>query len=71
LGTQDKALVMLELRAAWSAVGVADGRRRRFYLTGVMFGWGLLIKGFSDHPATIALSPALWVGGLINSTHWV
>lgn len=68
LGTQDMVLVMLELLAAWSLLeSRIQGRRSLLFLTGVMFGWGFLIKGFMIIPATIAFLPALWVGGFINS----
>ncbi len=67
LGTQDMVLVMLELLAAWSLLeSRIQGRRSLLFLTGIMFGWGFLIKGFMIIPATIAFLPALWVGGLIN-----
>jgi len=69
LGTQDMVLVMLELLAAWSLLeSRIEGRRSLLFLTGVMFGWGFLIKGFMIIPATIAFLPALWVGALINPT---
>ncbi len=68
LGTQDMVLVMLELWAAWSLLeSRIQGRRSLLFLTGVMFGWGFLIKGFMIIPATIAFLPALWVSGLLKS----
>ena len=68
LGTQDMVLVMLELLAAWSLLeSRIEGRRSLLFLTGVMFGWGFMIKGFMIIPATIAFLPALWMGGLTNS----
>lgn len=67
LGTQDMVLVMLELLAAWSLLeSRIQGRRSLLVLTGAMFGWGFLIKGFMIIPATIAFFPALWIGGMIN-----
>lgn len=65
LGTQDMTLVMLELFAAWSLLEAQiSGRRSLLLLTGVMFGWGFMIKGFMIIPATIAFLPALWLGGI-------
>lgn len=68
LGTQDMVLVMLELLAAWSLLeSRIQGRRSLLFLTGAMFGWGFLIKGFMIIPATIAFLPALWIGSMINT----
>jgi 4-amino-4-deoxy-L-arabinose transferase-like glycosyltransferase len=67
LGTQDMVLVMLELLAAWSLLeSRIQGRRSLLFLTGAMFGWGFLIKGFMIIPVTIAFLPALWISGMIN-----
>ncbi len=63
LGTQDMMLLMIELLAAWSLLeSQQDGKRSLLVLTGVMFGWGFMIKGFMMIPATIAFLPALWFG---------
>ncbi len=63
LGTQDMMLLMIELVAAWSLLeSQQDGKRSLLLLTGVMFGWGFMIKGFMMIPATIAFLPALWFG---------
>jgi 4-amino-4-deoxy-L-arabinose transferase-like glycosyltransferase len=63
LGTQDMMLLMIELLAAWSLLeSQQDGKRSLLFLTGVMFGWGFMIKGFMMIPATIAFLPALWFG---------
>jgi 4-amino-4-deoxy-L-arabinose transferase-like glycosyltransferase len=65
LGTQDMMLLMIELLAAWSLLeSQQDGKRSLLFLTGVMFGWGFMIKGFMMIPATIAFLPALWFGGI-------
>lgn len=65
LGTQDMTLVMLELFAAWSLLEAQiSGRRSLLLLTGVMFGWGFMIKGFMIIPAAIAFLPALWLSGI-------
>jgi 4-amino-4-deoxy-L-arabinose transferase-like glycosyltransferase len=59
LGTQDMVLVALEVVAVWTLLeGEQIGRRSWWLLgTGVMFGWGFLIKGFMVLPAAIALLP--------------
>ncbi len=63
LGTQDMMLLMIELLAAWSLLeSQQNGKRSMLFLTGVMFGWGFMIKGFMMIPATIAFLPALWFG---------
>ncbi len=68
LGTQDMVLVLVELLAAWALLeSRIEGRRSLLFLTGVMFGWGFLIKGFMIIPATIALLPALWICALTIS----
>jgi 4-amino-4-deoxy-L-arabinose transferase-like glycosyltransferase len=61
LGTQDMVLVCLEVVAVWALLeGEQTGRKSWWPLvTGVMLGWGFLIKGFMVVPAALALLPYL------------
>ncbi|NJM46892.1 MAG: hypothetical protein HC860_12660 [Alkalinema sp. RU_4_3] len=61
LGTQDMVLVGLEVVAVWALLeGERLGHRSWWPLvTGVMFGWVFLIKGFMVLPAAVALLPYL------------
>lgn len=61
LGTQDMVLVCLEVAAVWALLeGEQRGRRSLWLLlTGAVFGWGFLIKGFMVLPAAVALLPYL------------
>lgn len=59
LGTQDMVLVCIELVAIWTLLLAESSIRPWRFVTGAMFGWGFMIKGFMIIPATIALFPYL------------
>lgn len=59
LGTQDMVLVCVELIAIWTLLLSETVNRALKFISGTMFGWGFLIKGFMIIPATIALCPYL------------
>ncbi|MCU0547930.1 MAG: glycosyltransferase family 39 protein [Leptolyngbya sp. Prado105] len=59
LGTQDMVLVCIELIAIWTLLLAETSIRPWRVVTGAMFGWGFMIKGFMIIPATIALFPYL------------
>lgn len=59
LGTQDMVLVCIELIAIGTLLLAETSSRPWRFVTGAMFGWGFMIKGFMIIPATIALFPYL------------
>ena len=59
LATQDMVLVCIELVAIWALLQAESSIRPWNFITGSMFGWGFMIKGFMIIPATIALFPYL------------
>jgi 4-amino-4-deoxy-L-arabinose transferase-like glycosyltransferase len=61
LGTQDMVLVCIEVVAVWALLEGEQVDRKSWWplVTGVMFGWGFLIKGFMVLPAAVALLPYL------------
>lgn len=61
LATQDMALVCVELIAVWALLMAESSIRPWRFVTGAMFGWGFMIKGFMIVPAAIALFPYLIV----------
>ena len=68
LGTQDSALVAVELLAAWSLLEAQISRQKSLlFLTGAAFGWAFLLKGFMAIPAAIAFFPALlWQSSTVS-----